>query len=108
MAGNRGDITFSFSRIPFRDHSRFASMQNMVLFRNEANAIIGELYEIPDNLQFATIISIYIAPEFIKTDTFKPYILIAFDYIRGHDLRAVVKVSQRTSTAHFKELVSWN
>ena len=55
------------------------------------------------------IIKIYVStsPEQLKPEH-RPYIYIAFDFIPGHDLRRVVKISQRVKTSHFKEMISLN
>ena len=55
------------------------------------------------------IIKVYVStsPEQLKPEH-RPYIFVAFDFIPGHDLRRVIKISQRVKTSHFPEMISLN
>ena len=55
------------------------------------------------------IIKIYVStsPDQLKPEH-RPYIFVAFDFIPGHDLGRVIKISQRVKTSHFKEMISLN
>ena len=67
-------------------------MQEMLLFRNSGNAILGMDF-LPDFLELTPILRVYKAPFVIPP--YKPYMIFAFDY-EDHGMNCT----------HFKEKIS--
>ena len=93
------------ARMCERQDERFSHMQTLLLFRNSANEILGDSC-LPDFLELTPISKVMIAPPEIVIDSFKYYMLIAFDYELAYQPCAIVRIPERYTTTTFKERIS--
>ena len=101
------NITTSVARIVERDHWRFAWMQAMLILDNSASSLLTALghKKLDDRLMLTPISNLFIAPSCIVIPSFKPYMIISFDYKMDYDCE-IIKVSEGCTTTHFKEKIS--
>ncbi|GAG76505.1 unnamed protein product, partial [marine sediment metagenome] len=92
-------ITLSMARMIQRQEDRFKALQMVVLMMAKDGMTSG----------WKPIIKVYVSnnPKQLKPEH-RDYIFVAFNYVPGHDLRKIVKISNKVKTSHFREMISLN
>ena len=93
------DITASMARVAECQQERFQGLQIILSLMAKDGMTSG----------WKPIIKIYVSEnkEQLEPQN-RDYIYIAFDFIPGHDLRLIIKISNKTKTTHFPDFISRN
>lgn len=93
------NITLSMARMSERQEERFQGLQTVLSLMAKDGLTSG----------WKPIIKIYISKNKQQLQPkHRDYIFIAFDFVPGHDLRRVVRISKRVNTSHFRKFISLN